>query len=301
MNRQATAQPPARAEGRDIKTYLERSADRLAAVLPRHMTPEKQIQIVATMVYKTPKLAQCDPASIVAAVMEASELGLSLSRSAGEAWLVPYWNSKARVNECQFQPGYKGLVKLAYQSNKVAMIDARPVFKGDVFRFAYTPDLEFYHEPRGQSKTLASAYAYAKLSTGERLIRVLDADEVERVRLRSKSADAGPWQTDYVEMALKTAVRRLCKMLPKSEDLIRAIEADEREYLDGGYSVVSAPPGRHATRTAALEARLGLSAPRPEPEFDAGQGVPHPLYSEPDDDAPEGTTREREREPGEDG
>jgi recombinational DNA repair protein RecT len=37
-----------------------------------------------------------------------------------------------------------------------------------------------------------------------------------------------PWTTHYEEMALKTAIRRLCKTLPKSPELAQALAAGGR-------------------------------------------------------------------------
>jgi recombination protein RecT len=243
-----------------VKELLNSSADRLRSVLPRHMTPEKQIQVVTTLIFKTPQLQQCDPLSIVAAVMEASELGLSLSKSAGEAYLVPYWNKKAQVNEAQFIPGYRGLCKLMYQSDFVALVDARIVREGDEFHVAYEPDLQFRHVPclDSDGRRATHAYAFVKLRTGERKVEVMTLAQIEAVRSRSKSSDSGPWMTDYEEMCKKTVLRRVSKTLPRSEMLSRAIEADEREYENGPRSVVSAAPGSLLTRRGVegLTARL---------------------------------------------
>jgi recombination protein RecT len=250
-----------------VKQALERKAADLAAVLPRHMTPEKQIQVVTTLVYRTPKLQECDPLSIVAAVMEASELGLSLSRSSGEAYLVPYWNKGAGCNEAQFQPGYRGLVKLAYQSGAIAYAQARLVRPGDEFSVVYDPDLVFRHAPRFPAEGEPDqVYAIVKLANGERMVEVMTLGEVERVRARSKSKDSGPWVTDYDEMAKKTPLKRLMKVVPRSVELDRALEADDRQYEDGPRSVVTAPPGRG---TAGLRRALGVE-PAAEPEFTEG-------------------------------
>jgi recombination protein RecT len=76
----------------------------------------------------------------------------------------------------------------------------------------------------------------------------MTAAQVEAVRARSKAGRSGPWVTDWEEMARKTPLRRISKTLPRSEELSRAIEADEREYENGPRSVVSAAPGSLLTR-----------------------------------------------------
>jgi recombination protein RecT len=256
---------PARTPDQSVKAMLTAAADRLQAVLPKHLTPERMAQVVSTMVYRTPKLAECSPHSIVAAVFQAAELGLDLSTAMGEAYLIPRWNSKARCNECTFLPGYKGLVKLARQSGEVASIQSRLVREGDDFRLAYTPDVDFWHEPMvGSQAPVVSVYAYAKLSNGERLIEIMSRDEIEAIRARSQSRDAGPWVTDWCEMAKKTVLRRLCKVLPRSIELAQAIEADEAEYRTDDRVEVR-PAG---SRAAALADRLGAPPALPAPEDD---------------------------------
>ncbi len=43
----------------NIKTVLEQAVGRLRSVLPRHLTPERQIQVASTLVYRTPQLQKC--------------------------------------------------------------------------------------------------------------------------------------------------------------------------------------------------------------------------------------------------
>jgi recombination protein RecT len=283
--------PATTTSARDLKTVLEQAQDRMAKVLPKHLTPERMIQVVSTMAFKTPALRQCDPNSVLACVLQLSELGLELSPTLGEAYLIP------RKGVCTFLPGYRGLVKLAMQSGDVLAVRSSLVRQGDLFSVAYDPDLVFQHVPSldTEEREVTHVYAIARLKNGERLIEVMTRDEVNRIRSRSSAANDGPWKTDWNEMARKTVMRRLCKSLPRSYELNRAIEADEAEYQDGPRVVVSAAP-LGASRTAALADRLAL--PQPEPTFTPTQGVDRPLYTE--DEATQEVETVREREPGED-
>ena len=56
---------------------------------------------------------------------------------------------------------------------------------------------------------------------------VMGRAEVDAVRRRSKSADSGPWVTDYEAMARKTVLRRAFPYLPVS------IEAQQTSAQDG--------------------------------------------------------------------
>ncbi|WP_456400610.1 recombinase RecT [Mesoaciditoga sp.] len=58
-------------------------------------------------------------------------------------------------------------------------------------------------------------------------ILVMSKGDVEKIRKRSKSPNFGPWVTDYDAMARKAAIKQLCKYLPISVEIQKAIAADE--------------------------------------------------------------------------
>ena len=59
--------------------------------------------------------------------------------------------------------------------------------------------------------------------------------EIEAVRSQSKAGTKGPWVTHWPEMAKKTVIRRLFKLLPVSIEAQRAVEVDEKS--DRGEAV----------------------------------------------------------------
>lgn len=217
--------------GVDLRTYLESKAGEIAKALPRHLSAERQVTLMHQLIYRTPDLQKCAPDSILAAVIQAGSLGLDLSPSLGEAYLIPRWNSKAGVTECQFQPGYQGLAKLARQAGGINYLQARPVYHEDQFDLVYDPDLRLSHTPKiGDRGKVDYVYAVCKLATGEHLIEVMTTAEIEGIRNRSKSGQSGPWVTDWLEMAKKTVLKRLVKSLPRSTELAAAIDADNADY-----------------------------------------------------------------------
>jgi recombination protein RecT len=251
---------------RDHKSVIQSPAilDKLKAVLPSHLRPEKQIQVALTAIFRTPKLQECDPLSVANAMIQASELGLDLTPALGEAYLVPRWNSKARVSECTFQPGYRGLVKLARQSGDVLDIQADTVCEADQFAHGRNPRPYLMHEPamRDRGKVVA-AYAVAYLRSGIDSHAVMTVEEIEAIRKRSKSGSNGPWVTDWDEMAKKTVFRRASKWVPiSSEQVAMALEVDDRDVVDGR---VTASTSRIDTSIMAAISAKPLEAP-PEPE-----------------------------------
>jgi recombinational DNA repair protein RecT len=58
-------------------------------------------------------------------------------------------------------------------------------------------------------------------------------DEVEAIRKRSRSANNGPWATDFDEMAKKTVFRRASKWIELSSEIRDAFDNDDKDYVDG--------------------------------------------------------------------
>lgn len=206
----------------DLKTLLLRSQSSLAAILPKHLNPERMVRVALMATVHQPKLLECSAQSILLAVMQAAQLGLEIGGAMGLAYLVPF------KGIAQFIPGYRGLIHLARQSGEVWGMDARAVFKGDEFRYQYGLYPELMHKPKEEENAeLTHAYCVARLRSGSEF-DVMDRPAIDRIRARSRAANNGPWVTDFDEMAKKTVVRRIAKMLPMSVQLAAAVEADNR-------------------------------------------------------------------------
>ena len=118
-----------------VSTLLERYKHQIAAALPKHMTPERLIRVVLTTISQTPMLQKCDVNTICGAVIQSSIMGLEPNSILAEAYLIPFWNTKAGRYEAQLQVGYRGHCKLARNSGEIAMIDAQGVREQDDFDF----------------------------------------------------------------------------------------------------------------------------------------------------------------------
>ena len=97
----------------NMQLYIKQMQGEIKKALPSVITPERFTRIVLSALSTNPKLAQTTPQSFLAAMMTAAQLGLEPNTPLGQAYLIPYYNSKTRCSECQFQLGYKGLIDLA--------------------------------------------------------------------------------------------------------------------------------------------------------------------------------------------
>lgn len=211
-----------------LRMMLNKSMEAIATALPAHLKPERMLRIVLSAASRNPKLLDCTGSSLVGAVVQSSVLGLECDSALGQAYLVPFFNGKTKQTECQLIPGYKGLVKLARNSGELLTIQDRCVFRGDEFRYAFGLDPVLEHIPRYTTTEITHAWASALLNNGGRQFEVMSIAEIEKIRARSRAKDSGPWQTDYEMMCRKTVIKRLCRLLPQSVELSRALVLDDR-------------------------------------------------------------------------
>lgn len=250
----------------DIRSMLIKSKDQIACALPRHMTADRMMRIAMTSVQRTPKLLDCKPVSLMAAVIQSAQLGLEPDGVLGHAYLVPYGD------QVQLIPGYRGLIDLARRSGQVSTIYAQCVYEHDEFDYAFGLDPKLVHRPSQDDEPGRVVYVYAVcvLRDGGKQFDVMSSAKVEKVRSQSRAANNGPWVTHWEEMAKKTVLRRLCKMLPVSIELQRAVALDEladagiAQNLTADLGIVEEP--LPATFTNGPVSADDLTKPKPAPQ-----------------------------------
>jgi recombination protein RecT len=211
-----------------LKQLIERMKPEIARALPKQMDPDRIVRIAITVLNQTPKLAECTAESFLGALMTSSQLGLEPSGPGGlgEAYLVPYGG------KVTFVPGYKGLIKLAWQSGQMRSIGSHVVYERDEFDFEYGSDENIRHRPfmDGDRGKPVAVWSDARFLTGGYKFVVLSISAIEAIRKRSRAANNGPWVTDWDAMARKSGLKQLIRWLPLSTELqglARAAQLDE--------------------------------------------------------------------------
>jgi len=245
----------------------------------RHLVCRLPLEKKKNKMRRTPKLALCDPATLLGAMMLSAQTGLEPGGPLGQAFLIPRWNKHTKCTEAQFQIGYRGLVQLAARSG-VSLV-AHTVRNEDTFDWQYGTDEYLHHRPVIGSEQIAVAwYAVGKFADGRvPLFVVIDRNVTEAAKAAGSAGNKGPWASHYNAMAEKTAAIRLSKWLPLTTDVAYAVAADG--------AVVRGPD---VTVEAAAEA-----VPEDEPEqIEAGEPEPENEPAEAASPAPEhgGTTNE---------
>lgn len=221
-----------------VTSLLEQMKSEIARCLPKHLTTERMTRIALTELRKTPKLQECEPMSFIAAIMQASQLGLEPG-VLGSCYLIPFYNNKTGKMECNFIPGYRGFLDLARRSGQIISLTAHSVYENDFFMYEYGLEETLIHKPTMDDKgEIIAVYSVAKLKDGGHQFEVMSKAEVDSVRKQSKSGNAGPWVTHYDEMAKKTVLRKLFKWLPCSVEMQKAVILDE--HADVGIQDIKA-------------------------------------------------------------
>lgn len=253
-------------QSKSVFGFMKDYKDQIAAALPSHMTADRMVRVATTCFRTTPKLLECTPESLFGAIIQCSQLGLEPGNGLGHAYLLPFDKNEKRGGQwvkvrtdVQLIIGYRGMIDLARRSGQIESLESHAVYEGDVFECELGLESKLIHKPqwdnplRESPERLTFVYAVAKLKDGGVQFQVMSRNGIEIIRKRSKAKDSGPWVTDFEQMALKTVVRRLFKMLPVSIEIQNAVSIDEaRERgasfnfdpnaINGESCVVEVPP-----------------------------------------------------------
>lgn len=105
-------------------------------------------------------LQKSSKASLLKAVLNVAQTGLTLNPVRKFAWLVPRWNNKKKEYEACLEPSYVGLCKLITDTGAVKSISAQLIWTGDLVDIDLANNY-FKHTPyvttgnaRGEKKPL---------------------------------------------------------------------------------------------------------------------------------------------------
>lgn len=133
----------------NMKSLLERSWPRIAAVIGNNLSPQRLYQMYVSTINREPQLANCSVESVLSCFMKCAALGLEPSNvdGLGRAYILPYGNKNYRTGqkEATLIIGYKGMIDLARRSGQIRDISARAVHEGDEFAYSYGLNEDLRH------------------------------------------------------------------------------------------------------------------------------------------------------------
>jgi recombination protein RecT len=233
---------------KDFPAMLKKFQSEIERALPKHLNGDRMARIALTAFRRTPALGKCEPASVFAAVIQASQLGLEPD-TLGRAYLIPYGR------ECQFVPGWKGLVDLINRAG-TATVWTGAVFEGDKFEYQLGDSPFVRHIPCGEDDPakLTHVYAVGRVKGSEwPVIEVWPVPRVRKHRDRYNKVGNRHYSFQNWEMyARKVVLLQVIKYMPASAELSAAVSLnDAAEVGSQNLTVKDAIEGSWAPITEA--------------------------------------------------
>lgn len=228
---------------------------------------EQFINNLLAVVGNDVKLQACTPTSLIYAATKATALGLPLDPNLGFAYIIPYKNTKktketqmikgpkdsepserevevaVKVQEAQFQIGWRGFVQLAQRTGMFEYINAGPVREGElqgIDKKSGEPNLDGV----AKSDKVIGYFAYFKLLNGFQKTLYMTIDEVRSHATKYSQTyssktdyirESSKWTTDFEAMAIKTVIKLLLsKYAPLSVDVQGMTQLQEAIRTDQG-------------------------------------------------------------------
>lgn len=221
-----------------IRSDIDSKIDIIKSILPSSVSIDAFCRAANIAISQTPDLKQADAETLVNALSKCASDGLI--PDGREAALIIFNTNKGTkqapkwVKAVQYLPMVDGVLKRARMSGQVASIAAKVVKDGDAFEYFVDENGEhFKHVPSfGIGGDLRLVYAYARMTSGELLMEVMDINDINRVRDASKGSSHGPWKDWFDRMALKSVLHRLARRLPNSSEMAQMLETGNQMTFD---------------------------------------------------------------------
>ncbi len=262
-----------------VKDLVMQKQAAIQEVVSPHVDAKRWMRLALGVALR-PKLAKCDPTSVVQALTFAADLGLDCwGGPHAEGWLIPYREKidGQQVLIAQFIPSYRGLASLAKRAGAADRIKAHCVYEGDQFEAHFGTDERLIHVPGDETRPdkITHAYAVAWLPDGRgTVVEVLTRVQIERARKASKQPNGVMWGQYYDRAAEKSAVRRLVNWLDVRREgpdarrfqavLEKEAESDVDLGPDGDAAAVEEEGSRVKSLTTRVQGAEGVDAPKVE-------------------------------------
>ena len=208
-----------------IKSLMVQSQKQIKSLLGDKAKADK-FMAGALQVATSHDLSQCSPNSIVTALVSIAQLDLNPDKNIGQAYLIKYGQNAT------LQVGYRGYIQLLHRAGW--LVKAYPVYECDEFSMSFNgwenevniePDFEkrMDDDKEWTCSNLRGVYVVARNSvTDEEYSDFVTKKVIEKSRKASQNQKGakptGVWLDWYAEMAKKTAIKKLAKLLPLSDN-----------------------------------------------------------------------------------
>jgi len=214
---------------------LEAHKRQIALALPKHLSADRMCRIALTAFRTTPKLGECDPTSVFAAVIQAAQLGLEPGLN-GRCYLIPYGNT------CTFVPGWKGLVELVNRSGR-ASVWTGVIYQGQKFDYQQgdspklsIPDISNEDNP----ELIAYTYAVGRVKGADQpVIELWSKEKIEKHRDKYNKVGKQHYSYKHWEMyARKVPLLQVLKYLPATPELEAALILNDAAEMNAQHLTI---------------------------------------------------------------
>jgi recombination protein RecT len=210
-----------------IHSNLEKMLKDKSKALPKNFNQTRFLQNAMVVLQDTKNIEKMQPVSVARTMLKGAFLGLDFFR--GECYAIPYGD------QLNFQTDFKGEIKLAkkYSLKPIHDIYAKLVREGDKYAEAVHEGIQkiSFSPKLFSNNKIIGAFAVCLYDDGSMISETMSVEEIEKVRKTySKQPDGKAWKESFGEMAKKTVLRRLCKLIEIEFDNLYQAEA----YKEGG-------------------------------------------------------------------
>lgn len=201
---------------------------------------QRFITAIVSHVAQNPALQKCQHATLFTAAMQCEALKLSPSQTLGEAYIVPFNDTRNGRVVATFQIGWQGYVQLALRSGQYRTINVIELKEGELIhhdRLTGAIETKFIEDDEVRENTpTVGYYAMFELTNGFIKGMYWSKKKMEQHALKYSQGYAADkrkgtsytfWSKSFDEMAKKTMIRQLIgKWGPKSLDMRIGLEND---------------------------------------------------------------------------
>lgn len=221
---------------RTLSGQLQRMAPEYQAAMPKGREATQLIRDAMTCLRNVRNLDQCEPTSVLGALMTCAQLDLRPG-VLGHAWPLPFWDNRSKGYRAQLVIGYQGYIELGHRSGRLKDISARIVYWEDR-EWDFWEDetgVHLIHKPAldGVREKIRSFYSTARLVSGgfqvtdPMSLASMEAHKEAHAPRDRNGKITGPWVDHFGAMGRKTLILRNFRLLPKSAEMAIAMEADD--------------------------------------------------------------------------
>ena len=245
-------QTPAVLQGKPADIVINQFADLVSKgqlVFPENYNYVNSIKYAALVISQTKGLSDCTKPSVVQALSDMALQGLDVQRKQG--YFIKY------ANELKFFRSYFGDVAAAMQTKLIKDVKAVVVYDGDEFETGIENDEEvvIHHKTsfKNRDNPIIGAYAVAILPEGAKRYCVMTKKEIDKNWAKSTNKENSVQKDFPQEMAKRTVIRRLVKLLfnsaNTSENFTDSLVAAFNRTTENEYEQPEVVPTKTGVKT----------------------------------------------------